>query len=799
MDEGTGRSTVRRTDRLPGAAGGEGQVEFRILGPVEIWLDGMPRSLDGSKQRTVLAALLLARGRILSDDRLSRMLWGDRPPTTADAQLHTHVSRLRKLLDSRARIRRHRPGYLIEVGSATIDHVEFERLSTAGRAALQTGSHREASTILTRALQLWRGPALANVTEHLSQIGLPGLEEARMVALEGRIEADLALGRGEALISELTDLVALYPLRERLRGLLMIALYRCHRQADALRVFHTGRVLLAEELGIDIGPALTCLYQEILSGELGAEGESGPLQMSAGDEAVGLPRPATLPSGVPDFTGRQEELGRIVDRLTSAERTGQPEIMMITGMPGVGKSTLAVRAAHECREAFPDGQLYVDLREPNGRSADSGQVLGLFLRLLGLPESQIPVELAQRICCYRSLLADRRVLVVLDNAVSDGQVRRLLPASPGCGVLITSRSPLSTLEGVQLVDLDPLSPAESVTLLSTIIGGGSAAGCPATAELAELCGGLPMALRVAGARMFGGSHQSPVRLLGRLQDSTGRLDQLRLGGVDVRASLESAYRDLDPRARTALRRLSLLEVPDFASWVTAAVLEVNEEEAEDVMDALVDARLLRVVVRASGPQAAGVARYGFHALVRLMARERARSEEPAAERQRAVARALGAWLSVAVEADRRLFGERRIGPPVRAGRWRLGATHLQRLLSDPLAWFDQEIEALLAVLAQAVGSGHAVYAWETARYLTGYLGHRHRYEDWRRSHEQAWAVTRSCGDIPGQSAVLQGLAELACVLGDERARRDYVGQAEILDRESAAREESQLQADTTIG
>ncbi|GAB3261204.1 AfsR/SARP family transcriptional regulator [Kineosporia babensis] len=808
MREGAGRLKVYRENGSPDRPadeGGEGQAEFRILGPVEVWLDGVQHSLDGSKQRTVLASLLLARGRILTDERLSSLLWGEEPPTTAAAQLYTHVSRLRKLLGTRATIRRHRPGYLIEVGPALIDHVEFERLSAAGQSALQAGSHEEASTTLARALRLWRGPALANVTEHLSELGLPGLEEARMVALESRLEADLALGRADRLLAELTSMVTLYPLRERLRGLLMIALYRCDRQADALGAFHDGRTLLAEELGVDVGPVLTGLYQEILSGEpeVGpvTELERVPLRVSGAEPVVSDPRPATLPSPAADFTGREAQARQTADLLTPAQETGRSGIAMITGMPGVGKSALAVHTAHRCRDTFPDGQLYADLREPNGAPVDSVQVLGSFLRSLGMPEAEVPAERAQRIRCYRSLLADRRVLVVLDNAASDRQVRCLLPSGPGCSVLITSRAPLTTLEGTQLVDLDPLDEPESVALLGAIIGAAPvAAEAEAAAELAGLCGGLPLAVRVAGARISSGSHHSPGRLLNRLQDESARLDQLRLGSMDVRASLESAYWDLDPRARAALRRLALLDVPDFASWVAAAVLEVSEEDAEDVMDVLVGARLLHVVT--DQPDPSGGIRYRLHDLVRLMARERAMGEEPAIERKAAIDRAMGAWLSVATEADRRLTGAPRPGapaPPGPASRWRLGATHVRVLLTDPLSWFDQEEGALLAVLEQAARTGRAAHAWETAQSLSGYFGHRHRHEDWRSSHQRAWTVAHSSGDVLGQAVILQGLAELSAALGDAGAERGYAGQAEVLHRVLDARPEAGGRRSTAVG
>ncbi|WP_412543792.1 BTAD domain-containing putative transcriptional regulator [Longispora sp. K20-0274] len=737
-------------------------MEFRVLGPVEVWKDGAEIPLDGSKQRTVLAALLLADGRIVSDERLSSLLWGENPPATLNAQICTYVSRLRKSADPGMEILRQRPGYLIRLDGARYDHGDFERLAQAGRLALREGRHSDAAEKLRAALALWRGPALANVTEFLLGAEQLRLEEARVAVLESRIDADLALGRHAPLVPELTGLVAEHPLREGLRAQLMTALYRCDRQADALAVYHDGRKVLVDELGVDPGPTLTKAHRDILVACPTLDAPASRIEIA--------PRPAMLPADLGDFTGRTAELARVATVLGDDDAPAVP--CLITGMPGVGKSVLAVRAAHLARADFPDGQLYVDL----AGDVEPAEALAWFLRALGVEEDALPTGLEERIQVYRTLLATRRVLVVLDNASDDAQVAPLLPGGPTCRVLVTSRAHLPALAAAHPVALEPFGTDDALVLFAAVIG---VARYDAERDAAERivarCAGLPLAVRVAGTRLVARPHWPVSRLLDRLETSGQLLDEFRIGALDVRESLHRAYRTLPALARTGLRRLALLDVPDFPAWALAALLEVPEEPAEELAEALLDARLLELRIDCGGRQ-----RFAFHDLVRPFARERAEDEEPPRAARAAMDRAFGAWLSLATECSRRLDG---VGArPARGGasRWRLAGGLVNDLAETPVAWFEAEHGALVALVAQAAASGQAAAAWELAGACEDYFELRGHQHDWRRTYQRAHTAARTSGDPRGEATMQLGLARLAGYRGDANASLTYADRAAAL-------------------
>lgn len=614
-------------------------MEFRILGPVEAWEDNIEVPLEGSKQRTVLAALLLARGRMISDALLTARLWGDEPPNTSPAQLYTYVSRLRRHLSGAVDIVRRRPGYVLHTGSAYFDYEEFERLTRAGQEELQDGYFERASHDLRGAGELWRGPPLANVTDQMASAELPKMEEARMLALESRIEADLALGRHGALVVELTGLVNEHPLRERLRAQYMLALYHGDRQAEAFSAYQRGRDVLVAELGVDPGPALRDAYHAILDG---ARAPIVPL-LTVGRPIVVVHQvtPAMLPVDTGDFAGRTAELARIGSCLSAPERNQ----LLITGMAGVGKTALAIHAAHRHRNRYPDGQLYVDL----GGSAPAGagpvepdDVLGWFLKALGTPAAALPDELEERAQLYRSWLADKRVLVVLDNCVSDQQIRPLLPGGSRCGVIITARATLTALNGPEIIDLGPPSRVEGVEMLAKIVGADRVAAEPECAErIVDLCGDLPLPVRVIGLRLAAAREMPLWALLDRLAVDQCRLDELRLGDLDVRASLMCSYERLSGPARVALRRLALPTVPELPDSVVATILEVPGRLDREVVEELVAERLLETVRAADQ---AGEPHYRFHPLVRLFGYELAQVEDSPQARRMTLDRALAAWL-----------------------------------------------------------------------------------------------------------------------------------------------------------
>ena len=460
-------------------------------------------------------------------------------------------------------------------------------------------------------------------------------------------------------------------------------------------------------------------------------------------------RPAQLPPDVADFTGREEQLTQLLELLRPHSPDHAVVITALAGMAGVGKTALAVHVAHRLRERFPDGQLFVDLRGADGVPVDPAGVLARTLRTLGV--ARPPDTLEERVDLFRSRLADRAVLLLLDDAVSEQQIRPLLPGSPTCGVIVTSRNHLAGLAGVRLIDLDVFEPPQAVELLARIVGADRVAAEPDVAErLVRLCGYLPLAVRIAGGRLAAKPHWSLTRMAERLDDEHRRLDELRLGDLEVRAGVTLSYEALDPAARRALRLLGLLDVPSFAAWVAAAVLGISPADAEDLIERLVEAQLLEVTAEN------GTYRYRFHDLIRVLARERAEAEDSPADRAAAIRRAFAGWLTVAEEVDARLpstaLGVVR-GP---VPRW----YGQQPLIPDPLTWFESERACLIAAAGQACRLGFADLAWELVQTLTDFLDLRGSYDEWRQTHERALRVVQEHEDRLGEAVLLRGLAQL---------------------------------------
>lgn len=570
----------------------------------------------------MLAALLLARERVLSDAQLGEMLWGKNPPKTYQAQIYTYVSRLRQHLPGSIQVVRQGFGYSLRIGPAHFDFREFERLSREGRAALQATRYSTAAELFRSALNLWRGPTLTDVTELLGEAERPAIEEDRMEALENRIDAELILGRHERLTSELVGLVAAHPLRERIRAQAMVALYRSDRQGEAFATYHDGCDLLANELGVDPGPALRSTYQAILTDDVERlyPDPAGPSIVVS----TRMPAPAMLDPDIPDFVDRTQQLAALAEALRPAPATAphQPPPVVVTGMGGVGKTSLVVHAAHIHRSEFPDGQIFVDLRGSHESPLTPTDALVKVLGVFGFDTGTLPSGVDQLVQLYRGTLANRKVLVVLDDAASDEQVRPLLLGDPRCRVLVTTRFPLTTLMGQRTINLQPMAPADGLALLTRIVGPARVAAERAAAErIVARCAGLPLAIRVAGARLDAKRHWS----LGRLADQLEKadcLDGLSMGQLDVRERLSRTFRLLDDRPRAALLRLSLINTQSFPHSTTSALLGVSDDVGEYVTEHLLDLHLLDH----SGIDAAGRHRYRFHGLVRLVARELAAAE-----------------------------------------------------------------------------------------------------------------------------------------------------------------------------
>ncbi|MFF0548910.1 BTAD domain-containing putative transcriptional regulator [Streptomyces sp. NPDC004311] len=594
-----------------------------MLGPVEVRQDGHRAAFSGAKLHTVLAALLLAREEVVSDDRLCRLLWGWAPPATVSAQLYTYISRLRKILGDGVLIDRRPPGYAMRIGNASFDLNEFEKLALDGREALVNEDFEKAGELLRDALARWNGQPFANATEYLADAEAPRLMEARAVTLEHRIAADLALGRHEQVTGELTGLVAEFPLRERIRCQLMTALCRSGRQADAIHLYHHGRAVLSDELGVNPGEELQATYRALLEGTLDRRPRSAAAAGSRGrprpaSPPAPAPAPAMLPPDTVDFTGREPELDLLCRALApDPQGAGRPRRVLVTGMAGLGKTALAVHAAHRCQRHFPDGQLYADLRAADGTPRHPTRVLRRLLRALG-PADDVPVadDQDQLVRLYRERTRGRQLLIVLDNASGAAQLGPLLPNTPEPAVLVTGRTALPTVAGAHTVALAPLEPHDSLELLAAAAGPARVAAAPCAAStIVEHCAGLPLALRIIGTRIAARPHSTPDRIARRLADPVTRLRELHSGDLDVHASLLPSWRALDPEVRAAFPALAGLGPQPFPAVRAAARMDLPEAEAERLLEALADAALLEV----SGADQWGRPCYLFHPLVRLFA------------------------------------------------------------------------------------------------------------------------------------------------------------------------------------
>lgn len=734
-------------------------LDFRVLGPIEAWRDGRTVRLNGRKTRSVLAALLLRVDQVVPTERLVSVLWGEAPPATAVTQVHKCVSQLRAELGPDV-IVRFGGGYQLHLGENRLDLQAFDHDVCAARAALEADQCPEAAESFRTALALWRGEPLADGTEYLIDVEAPALAERRIGAVLDLIETDLSLGRHSELVGELRSLVADHPLREQLRGHLMTALYRSGRVAEALATYHDGRVLLAEELGIDPGPELQRLHESILAGDPGLE--------SRGGEGTRLrPAPAQLPPTIADFTGRLAQTRRICALLTAAHEDA-PALVGVSGKGGVGKTTLAVHAARRVCDAFPDGQLYVRLRGPEAQPVAPLVVLKRFLRALGVDDWLIPDDIDECAQLFRSRTTGRRLLILLDDAVDEAQVRPLLPSSPGCAVLITSRPRLAGLESAHHLALDVFGSQESVELLERTAGAHLLGSDHVTTlEVARLCGHLPLAVRIAAARFALHARGDLAWFARRLTDERRRLDVLVAGDLEVRASLAIGYQGLHPREQRAFCLLGLLEVADFAAWVVAPLLDVSLDEAEDIIEELVNAQLLDI----AHCDATGQTRYRYHDLVRLYARERAESEHPEPQRLMALVRALSTWLTLATEAAERFRGARFRGwsPLSFVGPDRYDGFHsadVDLILASPLAWWEAERASLMIAIRQAHDLRLSQVAWALADGLTDFLDLRHRYGDWEESHSVALAACRRAGDTVGVGVMLLRLAPLRILQND---------------------------------
>lgn len=741
---------------------------LRLLGPIALVTDGHALDLGGPRQRVALAMLGLNVNRVTSVERLIDAVWGNSPPPTARSQIQVCVSALRKQFAKAGRpeaIRTRAPGYLLDLDAADVDSLEFARLVASAQQDAEAGRLSQAAMTLRAALSLWRGPALDGLASELVRHGATVLDERRLTALEERFRLDLMLGRHEEVSADLPALISEHPLRERLYGLLMLALYRSGRQAEALEAFQLARATLVAEIGIEPGPELSELEHAILNRSPALE-LTQPAR-TAGDEAAadqpsaGFPvTPRQLPATIGDFTGRGCHLERIrqlvgVERDAGAGGYALP-IVAISGRGGVGKSTLAIRAAHELSRHFPDGHIYADLHPPHGDECVP-TLLARFLRALGVPARSVPDGLAERAELYRSRLADKRVLVVLDGVNDEEQVRPLLPGSPTCAVIATSQTRLSRTPGACLIDLGVFDVDNSLELLAKIIGADRVRAEPeAAAELVRLCDGLPLALRIAGARLAGRPHWRIGGLVRRLRDERRRLDELSHRGLELRCNIGLTYQGLSEPARRLFRLFALAQAPDSPAWVAAALLDVDLTTAEDLLDELVEAQVMDTVQHQDVPHL----RYRFHDLIRAYARERLAAAEAPAERDAALARMLGGWLAVAERAHRAEYGGDYTILHGDAPRWRLPDDVLAEIVGASMSWWDSERHGLVAAIRQAAAEGMDELCWDLALTSVTLFEAKGYFDDWRDTSLLAKEVAERAGNQRGVAAMRYSLGTL---------------------------------------
>ncbi|RKE20919.1 BTAD domain-containing putative transcriptional regulator [Streptomyces sp. TLI_171] len=611
-------------------------LRFQVLGPVQAWRGDTQLALGSPQQQAVLVALLLSEGRPVTTDDLVDGIWGDRTPPQAVAALRTYISRLRSVLEPNRAVRKPSEvlvsvsdGYALRVPAEALDLAVFEQRVGEAAGARADGGFRSAHDGLVAALDLWRGRPLPGVPGPYAESQRSRLTERRLAVAEERCAMALEIGLHADVVSELNSLSAAHPLRERLRELLMLALYRSGRQAESLGVYADTRKLLIEELGVEPGGGLSAMHARILAGDPELMAALGaPAKPGAEDAATFVP-PAQLPADVSDFSGRS----KVVNELRDVLRAGSGQAVVVTslaGIGGVGKTTLAVHVAHSLRPDFPDGQLYVDLRGAGASPADPAVVLGDFLHALGTPEA--PDSLDQRAALYRSLLADKRMLILLDNARDAQQLRPLIPGVSGNAVMVTSRSRLAEIPGAHLVDIEELTPDEALALFSAIVGVERVAAEPEAAlQVVTACGFLPLAVRIAAARLASRPRWSVSDLARRLADQRNRLQELQLGNLAVETTLGLGYAQLRPEEARAFRLLSVVDSPDLPLAAVAALLGTAEQEAEDLAEALVEANMLECFTPG---------RYRYHDLLRLYAQRQNAKLADAAEQQAALLRLL---------------------------------------------------------------------------------------------------------------------------------------------------------------
>lgn len=777
MPDGVRSETIVAGPTSPG-------IRLCVLGALHVRRGADVLPVSAAKLRILLATLLMNANQVVSADELAEMIWDRASPPSVLATTRNYVMRLRHTLGPvvASRILTKSPGYLIRLADDELDLLQFSDLYRQAGMEVRRGAWETASALLRDAIGLWRGPALVDVpSDALRREHVPSLEEMRLQALDWRIDADLHLGRHAEIVPELQNLAEKYPLRERFHSHLMLALYRCGRQAESLACFQRARELLVDNLGIEPGSELRELHQRVLSADPDlAAGASGGHRLARPDHQHSPVVPRQLPSSVRHFVGRLDELGTLDNLAGEAARDGGAvPVAVISGMAGIGKTALAVHWAQRAAPSFPDGQLYMNLRgfDPSGSPLAASEVIRAFLEALGVAVRQMPASYPAREGLYRSMLAGLRMLIVLDNAADPEQVRPLLPGSPGSMVIVTSRRELTGLiaaEGASPVTLDVLTERESTGILARRLGAERiAAESEAVSQLIELCGRLPLALAIASARAASRPGIPLTRLAGQLTDSRLRMDALAAdeSTTSVRAAFSWSYRQLAGPAARMFRLLAVHPGPAITLPAAASLAAVPVEQARASLSELSEAHL--VVEQSAG-------RFALHDLMRSFAAEV--SEKDRADHRKALSRVLDHYLHTACAADRVLNPARNAITlePAPSGVEPEGLASYD----EALTWFDAEREVMLSAVPLAMEHGFHAHAWQIPWAMVDFLERRGYWEDLVATQRTALDAARRLNDPASQARASRGLGHACSQAGLMTEAEEYLDQALTLFRQA---------------
>lgn len=727
---------------------GEG-IHFGVLGSLSVQHNGSSVPLNAPVLRQLLAVLLTKANQRVRTDDLIYVLWGEKAPNGARKATQVYVHRLRRVLGEQ-RIAVEPSGYSLTTSVDELDSLLFEELVTEARTQRGKGQREKAADLLVEALGLWRGEAFEELAEHpIIFDEARRLDQERLRVLTEQVEIELERGRHNEVIPQLIRLTDQHPYREDLQSNLMLALYRAGRQAEALEAFQQTRKRLDEELGLEPGPALRRLHSLIL--------RSAPdLELEQNHQPAIVPK--ELPPAVTGFAGRTAQLA-MLDRLVPVEGQAiSAAVALITGSGGVGKTALALHWAHRMAGNFPDGQLFVDLRGyAAGAQIRPIDALSSFLRCLGMPPQQIPVDTAEAAALYRSRLSGRRVLVILDNARYAEDVRTLLPGAPGCLAVVTSRDRLTGLvarDGATRIPLDVLSPDEAHGLVANLLGPVRAVEPKAIADLATVCAYLPLALRVAIAHMLDRPYGTVEQHIAQLREGS-RLELLEVEGDDsaaLRSTFALSYGAVSTDAQLLFRRLGLVPCPDFTVEAAAALTDLPHERASKLLERLADAHLVRPLTRG---------RYAIHDLLREYAQETCQQHDPFAERNAAVNRLYHQYFLQIDTAAELLYPAITPLPSPQVGKARDGFVDTD----SALAWLDAEHLNAAAAIRHASSTGSEPMAWLLADRLRGYFDLRRHTALWFTSARAGLAAARAARDERAQAAMFLMLGQAYGVIG----------------------------------